>query len=137
MGSDPGSEIFWRWGAVIGASLLAAVWDVRTGTIPNRLCGPVVLAGLAFFVVAPGAFLLRRPPAAMSSGPTGAGGGEGSMTVGEAWTATDVVLQCVTDQRLDFCFEFDLAGTIVYLASDASKFVTGQTLMVDGGTVFL
>jgi len=31
----------------------------------------------------------------------------------------------------------DLVGTIVYLASDASRFVTGQTLMVDGGTVFL
>ena len=30
----------------------------------------------------------------------------------------------------------DLTGTIVYLASDASKFVTGQTIMVDGGTVF-
>lgn len=31
----------------------------------------------------------------------------------------------------------DLVGTIVYLAIDASKFVTGQTIMVDGGTVFL
>ena len=31
----------------------------------------------------------------------------------------------------------DLAGTVVYLASDASKFVTGQTIMVDGGAVFL
>ena len=31
----------------------------------------------------------------------------------------------------------DLVGTIVYLASDASKFVTGQTIMVDGGTVAL
>lgn len=31
----------------------------------------------------------------------------------------------------------DLTGTIVYLASDASRFVTGQTVMVDGGTVFL
>jgi 3-oxoacyl-[acyl-carrier protein] reductase len=29
----------------------------------------------------------------------------------------------------------DVAGTILYLISDASKFVTGQTLMVDGGTV--
>lgn len=29
----------------------------------------------------------------------------------------------------------DVAGTIVYLISDASRFVTGQTLMVDGGTV--
>ena len=31
----------------------------------------------------------------------------------------------------------DLSGTIIYLASDASKFVTGQTMMVDGGTVYL
>ena len=31
----------------------------------------------------------------------------------------------------------DLTGTIVYLASDASRFVTGQTHMVDGGTWFL
>ena len=31
----------------------------------------------------------------------------------------------------------DLAGTVLYLASDASKFVTGQTVMVDGGSVML
>ncbi len=31
----------------------------------------------------------------------------------------------------------DLVGTILYLAGDGSKFVTGQTLMVDGGTHFL
>lgn len=31
----------------------------------------------------------------------------------------------------------DLTGTIVYLASDASSFVTGQTHMVDGGSWFL
>ena len=31
----------------------------------------------------------------------------------------------------------DLAGTILYLLDDGSKFVTGQTIMVDGGTVFL
>ena len=30
-----------------------------------------------------------------------------------------------------------VSGTVLYLASDASKFVTGQTIMVDGGTVFL
>ncbi|MFT4518278.1 MAG: NAD(P)-dependent dehydrogenase (short-subunit alcohol dehydrogenase family) [Halioglobus sp.] len=31
----------------------------------------------------------------------------------------------------------DLTGTIIYLASDASSFVTGQTHMVDGGSWFL
>ena len=31
----------------------------------------------------------------------------------------------------------DLAGTVLYLASDASRFVTGQTIMVDGGSVLL
>jgi 3-oxoacyl-[acyl-carrier protein] reductase len=31
----------------------------------------------------------------------------------------------------------DLVGTILYLASDASRFVTGQNIMVDGGTVYL
>jgi len=31
----------------------------------------------------------------------------------------------------------DLTGTVIYLASDASSFVTGQTHMVDGGSWFL
>ena len=31
----------------------------------------------------------------------------------------------------------DLVGTVLYLSSDMSKFVTGQTIMVDGGTVYL
>lgn len=31
----------------------------------------------------------------------------------------------------------DLVGTVLYLAGDASRFVTGQTIMVDGGTTFL
>jgi NAD(P)-dependent dehydrogenase (short-subunit alcohol dehydrogenase family) len=31
----------------------------------------------------------------------------------------------------------DLAGTIAWLIGDGSKFVTGQTIAVDGGTVML
>ncbi len=31
----------------------------------------------------------------------------------------------------------DLVGTVLYLAGDASRFVTGQTIMVDGGTIYL
>jgi 3-oxoacyl-[acyl-carrier protein] reductase len=31
----------------------------------------------------------------------------------------------------------DIVGTILFLASDDSKLTTGQTIMVDGGTVFL
>lgn len=30
----------------------------------------------------------------------------------------------------------DLVGTVLYLASDAARFVTGQNLLVDGGAVF-
>lgn len=36
-----------------------------------------------------------------------------ALTVGEAWTSSNTVVEYVRDQRLDICFEFDLAGTIV------------------------
>lgn len=39
-----------QWGAVIGASLAAAVCDVRSGRIPNLLTGPALLAGLTWAV---------------------------------------------------------------------------------------
>lgn len=35
------------------------------------------------------------------------------LSVGEAWTSSATVNQYVVGDRLDFCFEFDLAGTIV------------------------
>ncbi len=40
------AEIAIRWGVVIGASLVAAVIDVRMRRIPNLLCGPLFLGGL-------------------------------------------------------------------------------------------
>ncbi len=37
-----------QWGAVIGASLAAAVFDITQRKIPNRLTGPVVVGGLVW-----------------------------------------------------------------------------------------
>jgi prepilin peptidase CpaA len=37
-----------QWGVVIGASLAAAVWDVRIGKIPNRLTLPLAGAALVY-----------------------------------------------------------------------------------------
>ena len=36
-----------------------------------------------------------------------------ALSVGEAWTNTGTVVQYVTNDRLDICFEFDLAYTII------------------------
>jgi hypothetical protein len=43
-----GSSLFIQWGAVIGASLVAAVWDLRQRRIPNALTLPLMGAGLAY-----------------------------------------------------------------------------------------
>lgn len=48
MGSALSAGSILQWGVIIGASLLAAAWDIRTRTIPNRLTGPLALAGLVF-----------------------------------------------------------------------------------------
>lgn len=39
-----------QWGVVIGASLAAALFDLAVRRIPNRLTGPLLLAGLAWAV---------------------------------------------------------------------------------------
>ena len=36
-----------------------------------------------------------------------------AVSVGEAWTATNKVVPYVQNNRLDFCFEFDLAGELI------------------------
>ena len=52
---------------------------------------------------------------------------------GDAERALDII---ASQQALRRSLEpTDVAGTIVYLMSDAAKFVTAQTLMVDGGTI--
>ena len=43
-----------------------------------------------------------------------------ALTVGEAWTSTEKVVPYVLDERIDFCFEFDLAGSILNAANNAS-----------------
>jgi prepilin peptidase CpaA len=43
---DPETLRMIQWGAVISASLAAAVIDVKYRRIPNLLCGPLFLAGL-------------------------------------------------------------------------------------------
>lgn len=43
-----------QWGTVIGASLLAAIYDLRVRRIPNAITGPLLVAGIAWAVVAGG-----------------------------------------------------------------------------------
>ncbi|MGD8628823.1 MAG: alpha-amylase family glycosyl hydrolase, partial [bacterium] len=42
-----------------------------------------------------------------------------ALSVGEAWTSTSTVLQYVTEDRLDLCFEFDLAYSMLGSVNDA------------------
>jgi len=41
-----------------------------------------------------------------------------AMSVGEAWTSTSTVLNYVTDDRLDLCFEFDLSYAMLGAVND-------------------
>ena len=43
-----------QWGVVIGASLVAATFDVAARRIPNRLTGPMLLTGLAWAIYSGG-----------------------------------------------------------------------------------
>ncbi len=48
------NEQWLQWGAVIGASLIAAVADAKRGRIPNVITLPVWLAGLAWAIFSDG-----------------------------------------------------------------------------------
>lgn len=41
-----------------------------------------------------------------------------AFSVGEAWTNTETIINYVKDDRIDYCFEFDLAGNIMYSANE-------------------
>jgi glycosidase len=44
-----------------------------------------------------------------------------AMSVGEAWTSTNKVVKYVENDRLDFCFEFDLASGIIHAIQNATN----------------
>jgi Flp pilus assembly protein protease CpaA len=44
--ADENSAEFYQWGVVIGASLIAALWDIKCRRIPNVLTLPLLAAGL-------------------------------------------------------------------------------------------
>ncbi len=41
-----------------------------------------------------------------------------AFSVGEAWTSTETVINYVKEERIDYCFEFDLAGNILYSVNE-------------------
>ena len=45
-----------QWGAVLCTSLVAALWDIRTRRIPNKLTFPFLLAGLVWSTYISGAW---------------------------------------------------------------------------------
>ena len=56
-------------------------------------------------------------------------------TIVEA-TAPEVVAQTVASQSIPrVAVPADVLGTILFLAGDEAAFMTGQTLVVDGGTI--
>jgi len=60
------------------------------------------------------------------------------LSVGEAWTATSTVVQYVIDDRLDFCFEFDLSYAMMGAASGGdADYLAGKAAQVYGTYPYL
>jgi Flp pilus assembly protein protease CpaA len=96
------------WAVITAASLTGAVFDVRTGRIPNRLCGAVLAAGLLWAWqfggiegirgAAAGCILLSTPFVILfAAGKGGAGDAKLMAAIGvwTGWQRGVVVLVCV------------------------------------------
>ncbi len=106
--SHTGNELWLQWGALIGASLVAAAVDLRQGRIPNWLTLPLWLLGLAraMYLGGVGDFvgalavsvLLALPYIALFLLARGGAGDAKLMAAIGAWLSVDeglIVLCCV------------------------------------------
>jgi len=97
-----------QWGVVIGASLAAAIMDVRTRRIPNWLCGPLFLGGLIWsawhggvngFAAGFGSALLLAFPFVLLFLLAGGGAGDAKLTAAiGCWlniSSAVIVLSCI------------------------------------------
>ncbi len=118
-------------GSIVNISSLAAIYGMPNGLHYTTSKAAVIglTRGLAREV---GRFNIRVNAVAPNVVDTEAAGeffGDKKEKLMEATTAQMALRKPVEPD--------DLFGTILYLASDQSSRTTGQTIMVDGGTVFL
>jgi prepilin peptidase CpaA len=118
-----------QWGVVIGASLMAAVMDIRTRRIPNLLCGPLFLAGLIWsawhggaygFVEALAAAALMTFPFVLLFMLAGGGAGDAKLTAAiGAWLSireAGIALACI-------CIAGGILGFVVAIYKRRLKIV--------------
>jgi 3-oxoacyl-[acyl-carrier protein] reductase len=118
-------------GSIVNISSLAAVYGMPNGLHYTTSKAAVIglTRGLAREV---GRFDIRVNAVAPNIVETEAAGeffGETKQKVVDATRSQQAIRRTLSAE--------DLAGSVLWLASDLSRHTTGQTLMVDGGTVFL
>ena len=128
-------EIAIQWGVVIGASLVAAVTDIRTRRIPNWLTGSLFVAGLVWsgviggfngFIEALAAGVVLALPFILLFIFAGGGAGDAKLTgaIG-AWLSirqAAISLACI-------CIAGGILGLIVAIHKRRLKAVFSSTLM--------
>ncbi|MGA2070594.1 MAG: A24 family peptidase [Sedimentisphaerales bacterium] len=124
-----------QWGVVIGASLVAAIMDIRTRRIPNLLCGPLFVAGLVWsawhggaygFVEALGAAVLLALPFVLLFMLAGGGAGDAKLTAAiGAWLSireAGIALACI-------CIAGGILGIIVAIYKRRLKIVCANLVL--------